>query len=1750
MNPKVQEKKFEVWQQGLLDIGKRNKMMNYRKTKRSTLQITSPSMDSLFQRLVVKDENISFKKRIDTSSDIKLTGMIYLMDKMDQKIELATGEISSDLPIDEMNRTLKQLRSKANLSLEEQGINILYLSCGFLEWRQKPNENPILSPLVLIPVTLEINSISSPYKMKKLDEDIVLNPTLEYVLQNNYNITLPEIDSAEENIDDYLDKIQTIVSPSGWKVVRDVSLGLLSFLKIVMYKDLEKYKTRIFNNPVVKAFCGDPSGLPFVKDEWMDYKHDVIKPKNTFQVVNADASQQDAIFLSKNGVSFVLQGPPGTGKSQTITNIIAEGLADGKRILFVSEKMAALSVVYRRLQEVNLASYCLPLHNYKAEKKQVIQNLIDTLDAPKKKLKAGADSFLTTLEEERIQLNTYFDDLYKKRGNLDYSIYEVITELACLEDVPLYPLQDNQYHLEDKTYHERLNILQKYKTFVENNEGDILQNPWNGTNISKLSYDLENKVKNSLASLSPYIFGIAVVLDCLNEEFDINVEWTWNSFNDLIVQTKQYSLLIEIWKCIENYYLDKLSKNADLSQISTIKDRFSKSERYLSEHQFDVKLIDTQESRKRFQEQLLLQQKLVNELSNWMKLFNKTIGTSFKNSLEGINALTELSKVIMSCELYEKNWNLSNRRYHHAGEIIDQAKGLIDSLDQAKEKNLSYLISDVFMLSNKELKYTTLSERADFYINNSDRITNLENSFKETKRAVNKSGLKKVSLDDKNSRNKCLVELQNNNDDVTSVIRFLSECRASFDNSISMDESGLIQVEELLKVLTIQYRIPKVWIDLDNYDQLIPKYLLLRDTAVKATTLKNILDQEWSSDIYSMNCNELLGRFRSDYTSFFKKLGGQYKQDKRLLTAAKKNLSGKLEDTVCLSMLETLQEYHETITTFTSLEIDAKKWFDFYFDGLLTDWDFLKTVIDESKLVNEYFNKYGMPYKLISLCTESIQHRRDICINGKTLDKLVQSKTIREYHDIVNNCDEKLLEKHKHSIEYKIKALTAYDTVCGEIERVMLEDINSCINDIDLPINREITADKYYAYLENAIIIINLLLKYKGYEQEIENYFPKLYMGYSTNWLQVKRIWKEGETYTKYTNNHRVSPGIHDFMNILREERGNIKIDGITLSEIASGELQKKYEILRELKTDNPKEQQELIKGLLEVISSSENLAQSIQEVICDSSYSRSLSIGLEFLDKCVSIFEMFDSIQYQYTDMEKKFGVPYATDTENVFDLLEEYLDQEYLEIIAEAFIEEYETLPKESLIDKFKQNMKSLSDDKISNEDFVFFSSSFPNNSFKEMPIHTLLKKVDGCNEFSALECWLEYCDLMKQLNNNGLGDYLSYIIENSITVNRIVPIYRKAVLTRWYYDVIEHDNLTTFAKFHDYIHENLISQFTVHDVKQMKLAQARLDELLSNKKPSGRNVMSNALDEISILRKEGNKKRNIMPLRRLFKAIPTLLQKLKPCFMMSPLSVSYFLDSEMYEFDMVIFDEASQILPEDAIGAIYRGKQVIIAGDTKQMPPTSFFSAASKNTDEYDNDEDDDILVDIVSESILDEANVCLPSCMLSWHYRSKDESLIAFSNKEIYTNKLITFPNCKKGQDRGLEYIYVPNGYYEGKPKNCNIMEAKKCVQLVADHIQRYPDRSLGIIAFSEKQQSAIEDAINNWRIKNPMYEDFFAEDKDEPFFVKNLENVQGDERDTIIFSICYAKNKQGKMYMRFGPLGLAGGERRLDRKSVV
>ena len=374
--------------------------------------------------------------------------------------------------------------------------------------------------------------------------------------------------------------------------------------------------------------------------------------------------------------------------------------------------------------------------------------------------------------------------------------------------------------------------------------------------------------------------------------------------------------------------------------------------------------------------------------------------------------------------------------------------------------------------------------------------------------------------------------------------------------------------------------------------------------------------------------------------------------------------------------------------------------------------------------------------------------------------------------------------------------------------------------------------------------------------------------------------------------------------------------------------------------------------------------------------------------------------------------------------------------------------------------------------------------------------------------------------------------------IPANKIQETFEAAYCTWWSGAVIGEDEvLRTFSTPEQ---TATIKQFREGDDRFQKTTARYVAARLASKLPGQDGVRGSS--GWGILRRELQKKRRHKPIRKLLEEAPEALIALAPCFMMSPLSVAQYLPPGQALFDVVIFDEASQITVWDAIGAIARGRQVIVAGDPKQMPPTNFFARS-------EDDPDGDIDTEGDLESILDEMlGASIPQRTLNLHYRSRKESLIAFSNERYYDNALVTFP-APDVNDRAVSLVR-PEGFYARGGARHNEGEAKA---IVAEVVRRltHPDEdvhglSIGVVTFNSEQQTLIENLLDKERYADLRIERAFSPaDILEPVFVKNLETVQGDERDVILFSVTYGPDRSGRVTMNFGPLNQQGGERRLN-----
>lgn len=426
-------------------------------------------------------------------------------------------------------------------------------------------------------------------------------------------------------------------------------------------------------------------------------------------------------------------------------------------------------------------------------------------------------------------------------------------------------------------------------------------------------------------------------------------------------------------------------------------------------------------------------------------------------------------------------------------------------------------------------------------------------------------------------------------------------------------------------------------------------------------------------------------------------------------------------------------------------------------------------------------------------------------------------------------------------------------------------------------------------------------------------------------------------------------------------------------------------------------------------------------------------------------------------------------------------------------------------------------------------------------DWPSQVQSKLANWQSGLGELDQWCPWQGARDNAIAQGLGNLVDLYEQNEITRDQLPSVFERSFGEKWF-NTIANDS-PAIVGFNLQSHEAAIRQFGKLDRTLIDQTSDFIGARLAANTPNAQDQVSSQ-SEIGILRRELQKKSRHLPTRKLIESIPNLMARLKPCFLMSPLSVAQYLDASLPPFDLVVFDEASQIPVWDAVGAIARGSEVIVVGDSKQLPPTSFFSTV----DEPEEDEDSVTHAVEDMESILKECNASgIPGMQLRWHYRSRHETLIAFSNHHYYENKLHTFPSPADRSDvLGVTLHHVADGMYDRGGSRTNRIEAARVVARVVELLKQ-PDAtgSIGIVTFNQAQQMLIEDLLDAARRDNPAIEKFFTQEVHEAVFVKNLENVQGDERDTIIFSVGYGPDQTGRPSMNFGPLNKDGGERRLN-----
>nr|WP_246740009.1 DUF3320 domain-containing protein [Bradyrhizobium aeschynomenes] len=462
---------------------------------------------------------------------------------------------------------------------------------------------------------------------------------------------------------------------------------------------------------------------------------------------------------------------------------------------------------------------------------------------------------------------------------------------------------------------------------------------------------------------------------------------------------------------------------------------------------------------------------------------------------------------------------------------------------------------------------------------------------------------------------------------------------------------------------------------------------------------------------------------------------------------------------------------------------------------------------------------------------------------------------------------------------------------------------------------------------------------------------------------------------------------------------------------------------------------------------------------------------------------------------------------------------------------------------IDQFRSDLASLSSGLRHLIEFLQLEPGrIPLDTADQLRFGELSQTVsEWQNSTERLTRWIAFMERVRLARADGLAALVDRALDGSLPGDALEQTFDHS-----YYDAMrgvifaQHPQL---KRFDGESHDRLVDGFRKLDVERMQLARDQIAYEHAAALPRN----AGGIGPLGVLNGELAKKRNHLPIRQLLERAGPVIQQIKPIFLMSPLSVAQFLKPGAIAFDLLVVDEASQIEPVDALGAVARCRQMVVVGDERQLPPTRFFAKLTANEDDDDEDEEQPTFQVKDAESILD---LCLakglPHRMLNWHYRSKHQSLIAVSNKQFYDNRLFIVPSPYDAvAGMGLKFNYNPDAHYERGSSRTNPREARIVAEAVMRHARDVPERSLGVATFSVAQRQAIQDQLELLRKESPDTEEFFSRGTSEPFFVKNLENIQGDERDVIFISMGYGKTKEGFVSMSFGPLNSDGGERRLN-----
>lgn len=1514
----------------------------------------------------------------------------------------------------QMYNKLSKLYKKVDFIKKETGINSLYIIYGFLEWIDEQEiDKKIYSPLVLQEVEIFQKSSKGEivFGIRAIGDNPIANPVLALRLKEDYKMILPEF-KVEDTIQSYNKVIEKIISPRHqWKLRNSLTLSLLSFSKFLIYKDLDPAileklaipEHALFFNFLDKKLIEDNIDEEFNADALM------LQNRLPLIITNADSSQYEAIdYVVSQGKSTIIQGPPGTGKSQTITNIIAASIFSGKRVLFLSEKLAALKVVKNRLTNAGIGEFCLELHSNKVNKSEVFQTLKNRYELKEKKINQNYSNHLDNFKSVLLELNEYYEKIKSQYFNFKKPFSAIIWGAIQIAEEINYDPNKNVFinipNIKKITNDDLAQIKKELKVYKELSNrlikryGSVDNHNWSYLSSTKGNEDFSDKLLEKLLDiLSQYETLI---------EFLTNKEYWKLSINSLksIYEVVEVLEKIQInFPKVDKKLLKEITNENILSDIKQLKAILEKRITQISEAKsfncnYDFDKTDDINSKLNV---LIVHFKelTIDEASLVTKFFEELYHSNDSQICLELKDFENLRKILRRCENIDVTPIL---------ETIEKQNELLQYI----KKNFLYTVNieqlkfvDENLINFPKLKSLDEAQLFELWIKLqkvqkeisvvSDIFNKTENDFQILPKKIDRD-----ILNDLENINKLL----NSFPESAKSIEKREYCREDLNDLTKMSSKKTKLVEGYLK---------------------LSKSLHL--------SLFNFTPEQTLSWI-----------IRTKSLRFYSIFGKSYWQ----LNKFKKTfLIKKMSNT---SFVELLEEYYNLKETEESLKEDFRKRkfsdnmndilnFDFTPHLELANWNVeVQSISLRSQLSTQIINS-------IVICN----HQRFNFINYNL--NLCNTNELRNLtHEMENNGFSNLF-----SFEDNVNNQLVYVTKCLDIIKTCGLNSSTTLRDFQKVIK---LLPEFYNYSEDSLKILKEFMESNMKFKDSLDYLAKLMSG---NEVLIKKL--------------------HNFV----------------------------FEYLK---------------------TSEEIKKHSTSNLLTIKNFDAVSKENISYLDDIFIFFDLINKLRV-YPELFAQ--------------LITNILENNIISTIKEA--SSVRTQIVEILNSFLGLHSKGL---------FEFYNA-FQSESVSEVHLEKL---IEYCNwmqtNIKYYPLWNDYQYCYNKLKAQEVTAFLKYFNKQKLDINYIEKYFELFVYMTLTKEILGTD--FSKSRWNGKRLEELKEEFRELDKNHLQLNSIRIrNELIKNRlnlfnlflndnstyKGKSKHVSEKTGEEL--IYNEINKSRRHIPIRNLFERAAWETTSFCPCLMMSPLTVAQYLPADLIKFDILLIDEASQLRPEYCLSAILRSKEIVVVGDSNQLPPTTFFD---KTIDETFEVIDDEIFEgESIDDSILELSNGMFKNKKyLNWHYRSKHESLIQFSNREFYDDKLIIFPSSKCDNEFGVKYNLIEDAVYVPKISK-NYKEAEAIARKVIELAESDCKESFGVVTMNDSQRELIEreiDKLIEMSGNSNLSEKLYGND-DEEFFVKNLENVQGDERDIIIISTVYGKDQVGNFYQRFGPINSVNGHKRLN-----